>query len=259
MKASKIYFIAGNNVFVITKGYTNNEKIAPAKTVVIQTYTYSLEQYNKVRIALLTGKKFTMAEFFELDKSNCLDCPFSGNMHKSGLGAISEETGKKIPCYTHKYQQYAGMLSSLRSIVKKQKGNDLPVYDSSIYTKIVSMCAGVYVRFGTYGEPSLLPYALVSSMAKNASSFTGYTHQYKKDFASLYANYFMASCHTQKDANEAKDLGFRSFVAKDKNDLVSGVVCPASKEKNYVSNCSKCGLCSGIAGKGSKDVVINLH
>ena len=37
------------------------------------------------------------------------------------------------------------------------------------------------------------------------------------------------------------------------------VSCPASKEMDYKSNCAKCGLCSGLLGKGTKDVKILQH
>jgi hypothetical protein len=37
------------------------------------------------------------------------------------------------------------------------------------------------------------------------------------------------------------------------------VGCPASKEGGYKSNCATCGLCSGLLGKGKKDVKIIVH
>jgi len=69
----------------------------------------------------------------------------------------------------------------------------------------------------------------------------------------------MASVHTESEVDLADQVGFRSFLAKDKDDPVVGVQCPASKEANYKSTCEKCGLCSGILGKGKKSVSINEH
>ena len=66
----------------------------------------------------------------------------------------------------------------------------------------------------------------------------------------------MASAHSDKDA--ASITGWRAFVCVEPDDTSTGVQCPASKELS-VSNCSTCGLCSGIAGKGKKNIKIQMH
>ena len=81
----KVTFKTGNNIFVVSKGKTSNKKITDGSKLV-QTYTFSLEQYNLAN----SGQKFTMQEFFALDGSNCLDCPYSLGSGKGG-------------CYTHKF------------------------------------------------------------------------------------------------------------------------------------------------------------
>ena len=68
----------------------------------------------------------------------------------------------------------------------------------------------------------------------------------------------MASTHNQEETDEAKKLDYRSFIATLSGEETA-VGCPASKEMGYVSNCAKCGLCSGTEGKGSKDVKILMH
>jgi hypothetical protein len=102
------------------------------------------------------------------------------------------------------------------------------------------------------------PVKLVQAVANVAKSWTGYTHQYVRK--PEYNKWFMASTHNQLQANTAKDkFGFRSFIAVKDNNNVQGVICPASNESKANANCSDCGLCSGIIGKGSKDVVIVEH
>jgi hypothetical protein len=157
-KMKKIVWSDGNNVFVIRKGKTSNDKISDGSEL-IQTYTFSVEQW----LLASTSKGFGMKKFFSLDGSNCLDCPFSGNQGKGG-------------CYTHKFQQYVGFISMLRSI----KAKDLTKISNGKVDDIIEMCKGSYVRFGTYGEPSLLPIELVQGMSDVASSWTGYTHQWEK-------------------------------------------------------------------------------
>ena len=60
-----------------------------------------------------------------------------------------------------------------------------------------------------------------------------------------------------KTANEK--FGFRSFLAVKDNNNVQAVICPASNESKADANCADCGLCSGVTGKGTKDVVILEH
>lgn len=236
MKAGKVVWTEGGNLFVIAKGKTSNKKITDGKALV-QTYTFSLDQYNLAK----TSNGFGMKAFYALDGANCLDCPFSGNQGAGG-------------CYTHKFNQYVGFLSMLRSI---DESNLTPLDEQKVAT-ICDMVHGTYVRFGTYGEPSLLPVALVESMTLLASSWTGYTHQWQKDWANEFGAFFMASTHDQSGTDAAKGLGFRSFIAS-KEGAEVGVVCPASSEAGFKSNCATCGLCSGTTGKGRKDVKILEH
>lgn len=233
---NRIVWLDNNNIFVVKLGKTSNKKISDGSALV-QTYTFSHEQW----VLATTSKGFGMKKFFALDKSNCLDCPFSGN---SGNGG----------CYTHKFNQYVGFLSMLRSI----QACDLTQLDRNKEADVVEMCFGKYVRFGTYGEPSLMPQHLVETMANVSKSWTGYTHQWQKPWASEYGKWFMASAHNQTEANQASNLAYRSFIASQSGDE-KAVVCPASNEAGFKSNCASCGLCSGLLGKGKKDIKILEH
>jgi hypothetical protein len=70
----------------------------------------------------------------------------------------------------------------------------------------------------------------------------------------------MASVHSKEEERIAALIGYRSFVAVKESEIPTTFVhCPASKEMDYASNCSKCGLCSGTNGKGNKSVQILEH
>jgi|TARA_R110000764_G_C10881723_1_gene369147 hypothetical protein len=235
-KISKVVWIDGENLFVVNKAKTANKKITDGSKIV-QTYTFSLKQWELAT----TSKGFKMNDFFSLDGSNCLDCPFSVG---SGNGG----------CYTHKFQQYSGMLMMLRSI----KADALTPLDKEKYRNIMDMSHDTYIRFGTYGEPSLLPIALVESMSLLSKSWTGYTHQWKKEWANDYGKFFMASTHNQAESRVARGVNYRSFIAT-KDGSEDAVGCPASKEMGFKTNCAKCGLCSGTEGKGRKDIKILEH
>lgn len=232
----KVVWLDGQNIFVVRKGFTTNTKISDGKPLV-QTYTFSVKQWQLAS----TRKGFEMKEFFALDESNCLDCPYSGNAGNGG-------------CYTHKFMQYTGFLSMLRSI----KASEVTPLTSHKEDVIEKMCTGSYVRFGTYGEPSLVSLHLIKRMAEASSAWTGYTHQHAKPWASNYAKYFMASVHDEAEAIAAGELAYRSFIATNTGDE-KAVSCPASKEAGFKSNCARCGLCSGTLGKGKTNIKILEH
>lgn len=237
--SKRIIYRQGDTITIVTMNTTSNKKIAMPNEKIVQTYHFSREQYE------VAQGQTSMKEFFSHDGKVCFDCPF----------AVSN--GAKLSaCYTHKMMQYSGFLSSLRSIGKLMQFDDIPEYSIQIGADIVTMCDNKYVRFGTYGEPSLMPIALVRCIVVVAKSWTGYTHQWSKK--PEYAPYFMASTHTEDEERIASLIGYRSFVASP-TPIAQFISCPASEEMGFKSNCSKCGLCSGTQGKGSKSVIILEH
>jgi len=247
----RVTFQLGNTLQVFRLGTTTNKKISMPKVKIVQTYTYSIDQFEYVKSCLDNGLKTSFKDFFALDAANCFDCPFSSN---SG-------TAK---CYTHKFMQYSGFVSMLRSIVKEFGSLDnVPNYDDKTQRMLINIELAVmakdrYVRFGSYGEPTMHPIVIVGMMSHVAKSYTGYTHQYVNK--PQYNKWFMASTHNQLQANTASDkFGFRSFIAVKDNNNVQAVICPASNEGGFKTNCADCGLCSGVMGKTKKDIVILEH
>lgn len=236
----KVIFRQYDSLILFSAGKTSNKKIATPKETIVQTYSFSRGQLDAS-----LGKP-GMTEFFMHDGPVCGDCPF----------AVSN--GARVSsCYTHKYMQYSGFLASLRSIARKYKSfDDIPELDETMRSIIVGMCAGRYVRFGSYGEPTLIPIDLVSRICNVASSWTGYTHQWMR--RPEYASYLMASTHGAVDSVIAETSGWRCFASTHER-METMTHCPASKESGFVSNCSKCGLCSGTKGKGNNSVNIILH
>jgi hypothetical protein len=214
---------------------SNNAKISNGSEKIVQVYSFDIAQKNYVNDCDKAGVKVNPKQFFELANNNCFDCPFRPYLH----------------CYTHKFNEYIGMLSMLRSI-KEIKSLD------QIRDQILTWCKDSYIRFGQYGEPTLVPVDLVSDMVNVAKNWTGYTHQWRKK--SEYSPYFMASTHSLAECLRAELIGFRSFVAVSVKIEDKGYIqCPAAKETGKKSNCEKCGLCSGTRGKGKKSVQILEH
>ena len=233
----RIVYRTDDTIQVFRLGTTSNDKIeADKKRKIVQTYTFSLSQMKNIMKNVKGMKKF-----FSVADSNCMDCPFN-------------EFGK---CYTHKFNQYVGFISMLKSIIKEYDSfENIPTYNDDLHSQIVDICRDTYVRFGTYGEPSLHPLKLIDNIVEVASNWTGYTHQWHRN--KELSKYFMASTHTAKQEQKARSFGYRSFVVTS-DKLKQYVNCPASKEAGYKSSCSKCGLCSGTNGKTNKSIYILNH
>jgi len=255
MKTNKnrITFRIGENIVVLRHGKTSNKKIAQANENIVQTYTFSQAQYEYIYQCEKDSVKPIFSTFFSLDTANCGDCPFAANK--------AFNVTKIGKCYTHKVMQYSGFISMLKSINKQfDTFADIPTYEqakSDIAMYAVTKCMDKYVRFGTYGEPTVIPIDVIAVMADCAKSYTGYTHQWIKN--KDYSQFFMASVHNESGATMALKFGYRSFIASKEDKVPAAVICPASKEAGFKSTCALCGLCSGTAGKGKKDVVIIEH
>jgi len=242
---TRLTFKLGETIQIFRIGDTANEKIAEKNEKIVQTYTFSVKQFDYIANTI----KPEMSEFFSFDYACCLDCPFSSNQGNS-------------KCYTHKYMQYSGFVSMIRSIIKEFGSiENIPnyynawlVYGKKNIDKFFAMANGKYVRFGSYGEPTLHPTELVDMLALNASTYTGYTHQWNKQ--PEQHKYFMASTHSEAERKQANNAGYRAFVAvkKDNTENINAVFCMTDK-----FSCSKCALCSGTCGKGKRDIKIEQH
>ena len=211
-------------VTVFRLGKTSNQKIS-GQEVILQTYHFSLAQFEHVK----NGGGYK--GFYDLDKANCLDCPYSTN---AGNGQ----------CYVHKFPQTRGLLSMLRSLGKPQK---MPIHTPKKLIQMSKMAS--YIRFGTYGEPVFIPLEWIQDMVKARPNWTGYTHQWRKH--DEYAKYFMASVHNGIEKAYADLIGWRYFRAEEQIEK-GEVLCPSEK-----TTCSACGLCSGQTRKAKNIFILN--
>lgn len=167
-----------------------------------------------------------------LDASTiCQDCPFA-----SGNG-----------CYVNVGQGVASVWKSYRA------GN----YPHLLAKDFRKMFEGRSVRFGAYGNPTLLPLAKVKLIASVASGWTGYFHNWHsmhKATAKAYNQYFMCSTETQDSYKLAKSLKMRVFHASPEKPE-DAVECVSD---SHGIQCIKCQLCQGWAKK-AKNVWINPH
>lgn len=118
------------------------------------------------------------------------------------------------------------------------------------------------VRLGTYGDPAAVPIVVWRKVLRSAKAVIGYTHQWRAPKFFQLQQWCMASCDSIGDYNAAKMTGWRTFrvrSAQSDRKLSSEVVCPASKEAGYKSNCAECRACGGHGAKANCDIVIAAH
>ena len=129
------------------------------------------------------------------------------------------------------------------------------------------------IRFGQYGNPSLLSEKVIrSTIASGKGGWTGYFHDWwlmDDDEAKKYGKYFMASIDdvtaqshgttAKKMVERAKSLGLRYFRV---NTKYSNVEEPNERTCPNVTHgvkCDDCLLCSGTEGRGKVDITIDVH
>ncbi len=118
--------------------------------------------------------------------------------------------------------------------------------------------SGKAIRFGAYGNPSLIPLAIVERITTRAEKWTGYFHDWKempywKRIA--YGRYFMASTETENSRQLAMEYNLRYFHVSP-NKPIDSLECLAD---TLGISCADCGLCDGNNKENAKSIWINPH
>ena len=188
------------------------------------------------------------------DVAICNDCPMRG------LVATRKRRGKGKnfrACYVNVGQGPTSVYDAFR------RGRYVD-YDPALHREFI---AGRKIRFGTYGEPVLIPLSLLEHLAGLSSGWTGYTHQWANPSFSGYRRFLMASVHGLTgpwSREHAKSLGWRCFrTMRGGEPAADEVLCPASKEAGHRLSCLTCNLCDGEGrrqiGLVMRDVYIPGH
>jgi hypothetical protein len=166
-----------------------------------------------------------------LDASTiCRGCPFA-----SGKG-----------CYVNVGQAPLGVW----------RANKRGAYPELAPRDYASVFAGRSVRFGAYGNPTLIPLAIVRAIASVSAGWTGYFHDWRTNrYAKQYSRYFMASTETSDSYRLAQSLGYRTFHASP--------VQPAGTRECLSDarglTCEQCKLCAGLSKGQQSGVWIATH
>ena len=178
------------------------------------------------------------------DYSICGNCKHRGLADPSGPG----KQAIKRSCYVTLFH---GPLQVYKSF---KKGNYKPA------DNITALGAGRMVRLGTYGDPAAVPSNIWDQLLKDSKGHTGYTHQSNIKGADVRPDLTMISADSIIEARLAWQKKYRTFrIISNVNDIKTNeILCPASKEAGYKSNCDSCKLCMGTH-KSAPSIAIVAH
>lgn len=193
------------------------------------------EDINPVE-AVQTGKDATI----------CGDCPH----RKQADGSRS--------CYVNVGQGPNSIWKAYKRGAYKELGYvgsaDIPS-NGSFYAKIENILHKRRIRWGAYGDPSVINPQVVNLFNSYAQGHTGYTHQWRKEFAQPFKGIFQASCDGFNDYLDATAHGWKTFTVVHKNASINyAKQCPATVE-NSQAQCITCKLCDGA----KSNVFVHAH
>lgn len=129
------------------------------------------------------------------------------------------------------------------------------VYADANYANLAQVLMGKRIRWGSYGDPSVIDPGIVITLNQYAAGHTGYTHQWREEFAQVFKGIFQASCDGFNDYLDSTAHGWKTFTVVHKNAKIDyAKQCPATVE-NSEAQCATCKLCDG----SKLDVFVNAH
>jgi len=123
------------------------------------------------------------------------------------------------------------------------------------------------LRLGSYGDPMAVPASVWQDLidALQPRSVVGYTHQWQSTTRSdreyqWFVDHVMASCDTPEEAERARWIGWRYFLAVQPGSSIPErtIQCPATRSRSPLT-CDQCGICNGSAKGASKASVFLLE
>jgi len=214
------------NGFILYKGITNGQRFVVIATG-FNRASSNIKTGDMIQIWILLVDQSPVAGIQSgLDALTiCIGCPFS-----SGNG-----------CYVNLGQAPLTVWKAYNN------GSYAPLEDYSVFQDRE-------VRFGAYGNPSLLPLRIVKAIRRRAGKTTGYFHDWKANQkAKKYNRYFMASTDTLASLEEAKSQGLRVFHSSRNKPLGKFTTC---LNVTRGKTCAECGICNGGHGP---DIWVPLH
>jgi len=176
------------------------------------------------------------------DESVCGNCP-----HRPA----NEGT-----CYVRVFQSVRSTFEAYKRNRYARPGVD---YAKALLPKLFT---GLAFRMGSYGDPAAAPFQIWRMCTLNAAVVNGYTHQWQDSRFQAFRLLCMASADNSTEMEKAHSMGWRTFRVRAHSEPVFKgleVICPASKEADYKTDCASCKACGGLSAKAKVSIVIMAH
>jgi hypothetical protein len=181
------------------------------------------------------------------DASVCGDCKHRPLLAKASGAAR---------CYVQVSKSVASVWNAFRNGRYAMPGTD---YDPKILPELF---AGLAFRIGTYGDPTAVPFQLWRAATLRAAFCNGYTHQWQEPRFAAFKLLCMASADTAAERDSAHAAGWRTFRVRDTAEALARdkeIMCPASKEAGFRTDCASCKACGGLSAKARVSIAIMPH
>jgi|TARA_B110000211_G_scaffold107078_1_gene124289 hypothetical protein len=255
-------FHESEDIVCIATGKSSNEKTGD------EEQTWILYKHEPPNIAIDTGKDSIICGdckhrgiVLSLDDATIYSDMLTTPKKKALLKRIEDKRAKGLNSINIDRDCYVLVFQAPLAVYKCWKRGGYPTLTPKQAQKRL---AYKVVRLGSYGDPVHIPKWKLDIILKFTLRITGYTHQWKNKKYIEYKQYFMASVDTPKERLLAKSLGYRTFrVEPGTDDLDSNEVGCLSDKKvrgnKKLVPCVDCGMCDGLTGKVTKDIVVRLH
>jgi hypothetical protein len=182
-----------------------------------------------------------------LDHAICGRCPLRG------LANLVRDTGLADgrACYVN--------LRCVQSIFRAFQRGSYP--DATTPQQISAIGSRRVVRLGAYGDQSAVPGDVARYLLSDAESWTAYSHQSANPNSSFDPKLYMVSADSLREAQSFWSAGARTFrvvASVDQIDKSHEILCPASEEAGFRTQCIRCKLCKG-ASINAKSIAIPVH
>lgn len=169
------------------------------------------------------------------DQSACGNCPFRPSNYQKVKKNAPHLLKNVVTCYVTVAIDgiYSNWMSWSRGRIKA-------------LTDVFKQLPNKPIRMGSWGDPAMVPVEAWGPVLEGRDR-TGYTHQWRREFAQAYKRLVQASCSNLSEVKLANEKGWFAYLTVPPGTDMSefdGVECPYQATNKQV-NCETCLLCDG--------------
>ena len=255
-------FHESEDIVCIATFNSSNEKTGD------EVQTWILFKHEPPHVAIDTGKDSIICGdckhrgiVLTLEDATMYAYSLSTTKRKALLKRIDNKKAKGLNSINIKRKCYVFTAQAPLQVYKSWKKGNYPTLTPK---QVQKRLAYRVVRLGSYGDPIHIPKWKLDIILKFTLRITGYTHQWKNKKYIEYKQYLMASVDTLKERLLAKSLGYRTFRVETGTGALDSNEVGCLSDKKVRGNkklvpCIDCGMCDGLTGKVTKDIVVRLH